>query len=194
MARDTMYKVRTNRSERINQGDVFKNIIHIDSWEEFDNELKISRIHYPHIIILSQDCDLKEDSRVRSCTKNDKALVSVLAAPFYNLDHFVDGKHLLFLGIKARTFIKERKKGKLTTEYKNLIDNQAPRYHIIEFPPNTQLVKSVIDFKHYFSVSVEYIQRVKGVNFKCTLDSLYRERLSQRFANYLSRIGLPDGV
>ena len=74
----------------------------------------------------------------------------------------------------------------------NLTTNETPRYHIIEFPKKAQLVKVVVDFKHYFSISIKYLQQVKDQNFEHPLDFLYREKLSQRFANYLSRIGLPE--
>ena len=187
-----MYRVRTDKSDRINQGDIFKNITHIENWEECGNELKLFRIRYPYIVILSQDCDLREDASVRSNKINDKALVSVLAAPLYNFDQFLAGKHLQNLGIKAREITKENKKNKFTTEYNNLTRNETPRYHTIEFSPDIPLVKSIVDFKHYFSISIEYLQNVKDDNFECALDFLYRERLSQRFSNYLSRIGLPD--
>jgi hypothetical protein len=53
-------------------------------------------------------------------------------------------------------------------------------------------VPSVIDFKHYFSVPVEYLERIKPTNFVCAVCELYREDICQRFAAYLSRIGLPD--
>ncbi len=185
-----MPNFRRDKNNRINQGDIFKNITHIENWEESGNELKISRVHYPYIVILSQDCDLEVDALVRSKTIDDKALVSVLAAPLYNFDRLLSGDHLQYLGIKAREIPRESKKGKPTTEYKNLIDNEIPRYHVIEFP-EAQLAKSVVDFKHYFSISIEYLQKVKDENFEYPLDFLYRENLSQRFANYLSRIGLP---
>ena len=186
-----MYNFRRDKNDRINQGDIFKNITHIESWEECDNELKISRIHYPYIVILSQDCDLREDASVRSKKKNDKALVSVLVAPLYNFDQFLCGEHLQDLEIEARKINKENKKGEPTTEFKTLTQNEIPRYHVIELPPETQLVKSVVDFKHYFSISIEYLQKIRSKNFEYPLPFLYRERLCQRFANYLSRIGLP---
>jgi len=183
-----MPNFKRNENDRINQGDIFKNITHIESWEESDNELKISRIHYPYIVILSQDCDLREDASVRARKKNDKALVSVLVAPLYNFDQFLCGEHLQDLEIEARKIHKEKKGGELTTEFKTLTQNEIPRYHVIDFPP---LVKSVVDFKHYFSISIEYLQKIKDENFEYPLSFLYRERLCQRFANYLSRIALP---
>lgn len=186
-----MHNFRRDKNNRINQGDIFKNITHIETWEESGDELKISRIHYPYIVILSQDCDLEVDALVRSQKVDDKALVSVLAAPLYNFDQFLSGEHLQYLEIKARGIIKENKKGNLTTEYKRLTNNETPRYHIIEFPPEAKLVKLIVDFKHYFSISSDYLQKVRVSNFEYPLDFLYREKLSQRFANYLSRIGLP---
>ncbi len=182
-----MYRVGTDERNRINQGDIFKNITHIENWEESGNELKISRIRYPYMIVLSQDCDLREDALVRSNKINDKALLSVLAAPLYNFDQFLSGEHLKNLGIDATPIPQNPSK----TNHKNLIQNQTPRYHFLEENTNAGLPKLVIDFKHYFSISIEYLQKVKEDNFECALDFLYRERLSQRFANYLSRIGLP---
>lgn len=182
-----MYRDRTNKSNRINQGDIFRNITHIESWEESGHELKISRIHYPYIVILSQDCDLREDALVRSKQIDDKALVSVLAAPLYNFDQFLIGEHLKDLEIDASSISKNPAK----TDHRNLIQNQTPRYHFLEEDSKAGLPRFVIDFKHYFSISIEYLLRVKDQNFECTIDALYRERLSQRFANYLSRIGLP---
>jgi len=187
-----MHNFKRNQNNRINQGDIFKNIIHIESWDENNNELKISRIFYPYIVILSQDCDLREDHSI--IEKSDKSLVSVLVAPLYNFDQFLCGEHLQDLEIKSRQINKESKKGKLTTEFKNLINNEIPRFHVIEFPPKSKLVKSVVDFKHYFSVSIEYLNKIKAKNFEYPLPFLYRERLCQRFSNYLSRIGLPEST
>ncbi len=72
-----------------------------------------------------------------------------------------------------------------------LKQNERPRYHYIEFPPSVPLVASVADFKHYFSVHVDYLQKVRAAQFVCRLSDLFREDVSQRFAAYLARIGLP---
>lgn len=184
-----MHKFRRDQNNRINQGDIFNHITHIESWEEFGNELRISRICYPYVVVLSQDCDLREDALVRSNTINDKALVSVLAAPLYNFDQFLDGEHLQGLGIaKAPSFSKNPNK----SDHKNLVNNNNPRYHFLEQNSEAGLPALVIDFKHYFSIGVEYLQRIRDKHFEYPLDYLYRERLSQRFTNYLSRIGLPQ--
>ncbi len=74
-----------------------------------------------------------------------------------------------------------------------LMQNQKPRYHFIEFPSDTGLVPAIIDFKHYFSAPVLYLQCVKKDRFACKIGELFREDISQRFAWFLSRIGLPTG-
>ncbi len=183
-----MPNFRRDKNNRINQGDIFKDITHIENWEESGNELKISRIHYPYIVVLSQDCDLREDASVRSKEINDKALVSVLVAPLYNFDQFLNGEHLQGLGIGKTSSVS---KNPDKTDHKNLIQNKNPRYHFLEENSQAKLPKLVVDFKHYFSISIEYLQKIKDRNFEYPLDFLYRESLSQRFASYLSRIGLP---
>lgn len=84
------------------------------------------------------------------------------------------------------------KKGKnYTTVGKNLTQNKIPRYHYMEFPEGIPIVPSIIDFKHYFSLNVEYLYEIREQNFVCKIAELYREDISQRFASFLSRIGLP---
>lgn len=52
----------------------------------------------------------------------------------------------------------------------------------------------VIDFKHFFTVPVDVVYKQRKTIYIATIGELYREELSQRFANFLSRIGLPDAV
>ena len=41
-------------------------------------------------------------------------------------------------------------------------------------------------------MNVECLRKLKSKKFVCKVSELYREDLSLRFANYLSRIGLPE--
>ena len=80
----------------------------------------------------------------------------------------------------------------LTTEYRYLIENGIPRYHHLKFGDDDPVVDSVIDFKHYFTLNVEELMRIKDERFVCKVSQLYRESISQRLAYFLSRIGLPN--
>jgi hypothetical protein len=52
------------------------------------------------------------------------------------------------------TIIRKRNEGK------TLMDNDRPRYHYFDFPASVPIVPSIVDFKHYFSVSIEYLARL----------------------------------
>lgn len=112
-------------------------------------------------------------------------LVSVLVAPLYNVEHVYAGDHLTHLGMRMRTINKKK------TEGNSLRKNETPRYHFLQFDEDTPIVDSVVDFKHYFSVNVEYLKAIKPENFVRRVAEIYREDISLRFANFLARIGLP---
>lgn len=184
-----MIKVETQKLGRVSQGDVLKNIEHIENVVINDKEVEITKVAFPLVIVLTQDCDLEQDYRFRSNqdgqSTQDKYLLSVLVAPIYNADQVFSGSHLSEIGLTMNPINKSRTPGK------NLIQNETPRYHYLQFPDEVEAVPSVIDFKHYFSLNVEYLRAVKETNFLCQLSALYREDVSQRFSAFLSRIGLP---
>ena len=186
-----MISVEKECAERVRQGDIYRNIEYIEYAIERDGIIDIAKIDFPLVIVLTQDCDLQQDHTFRSPEKqqpsHDKYLLSVLVAPLYNADQFYAGEHLNELGFKMAGF--ERRSNK--TANKNLKNNDVPRYHYLEFPEDIPIVASVIDFKHYFSVNIQHLTAIKNTNFICKVSQLYREDISQRFANFLSRIGLP---
>lgn len=48
------------------------------------------------------------------------------------------------------------------------------RYHYLEFSSDVPIVPSLIDFKHYFSVNVEYLKKLKPSRFVCKVAEVYR--------------------
>lgn len=183
-------RVRKNRLGRISQGDVFREVECIEYVAEKRGVLEVSKIVYPLVVVLTQDCDLEQDAQHHNPqgqpTNHDKKLFFVLVVPLYNAEHVFQGDHLSELGL---TMV-EIKKNRTPGEY--LMKNQRPRYHFLEFPPNVPIVPSIADFKHYFSVSLRSLEKSRNKKFVCRLSELFREDLSQRFAGYLARIGLPE--
>lgn len=182
-------KVILERVPRVAQGDVIRDVEFIEFVAEESGTLEVSKIVFPLVVVLTQDCDLEQDFRFRmkeESRSQDKFLFSVLVAPVYNLDHVCAGEHLSELKMKMQPIKRNKTPGKL------LQNNQLPRYHFIEFPAATKLPPSVVDFKHYFSLNVKYARLAKQDRFACSLAPLFREDLSHRFASYLSRIGLPE--
>jgi hypothetical protein len=184
-----MIQVKHENGERITQGDIFKNVEFLEHITELDGNIEVSKIIFPYVVVLTQDCDLAQDFTFRwtedTKSNHDKWLFSVLVAPLYNLEQLLSGEHLNELNMAMSPISRKKTPGK------NLIQNETPRYHYLEFPEKVPLVPSVIDFKHYFSVNVVQLKQQKSEKFVCQIGELYREHLSHRFSNYLSRIGLP---
>lgn len=185
-----MKNIIIRKGARISQGDIYKDVEFIEYAIEKAGVIEISKIVFPFVVVLTQDCDLNQDYTVRwarnEASNHDKKIISIIVAPLYNVEHVYKGEHLSELEMTMAEIRKERTPGK------TLRQNQTPRYHYLEFPTNVPIVSSVIDFKHYFTVNVEYLRKHKKANFICQIGPLYREDVSQRFSSYLSRIGLPE--
>jgi hypothetical protein len=179
--------------DRISQGDIFRDVECVEYVSEVKGVLEVSKIIFPLIIVLTQDCDLQQDSPYRKLpeigreqeTTQDKQLFSVLVAPLYNAEQVFRGEHLSDLKLKMEPINKTKTPGK------TLMQNERPRYHYFDFPHDVPVVPSIVDFKHYFSVSVNYLLGIRS-RFVCRVSELFREDLSCRFAGYLARIGLPE--
>lgn len=185
-----MVKVELNKTDRIYQGDIFKNINFIEYAIEKDGVYEISNIRFPLVVVLTQDCDLAQDynNRNNNSSNQDKHLFSVLVAPLYNVEHIYTGEHLSNLGFTMQIISKNSNK----TDNRYLKTNKNPRYHYLNFSEEMRIVDSVVDFKHYFTVNIKQLMMQKKTDYIGKLGELYREDLSQRFSSFLSRIGLPD--
>lgn len=184
-----MIKISKAKKSRVCQGDIYRNIEYIEYISEKNGIIEVSKIVFPYVVILTQDCDLAQDYLFRwsrtSQKSQDKWLISVLVAPLYNAEHVFQGEHMSELDMKMSAINKGKSPGKA------LMRNKDPRFHFLEFPEESSLVPSIIDFKHYFSVNVGYLKNLKKTNFVCSVSPLYREDISQRFSSFLARIGLP---
>jgi hypothetical protein len=152
--------------------------------------LEVSKIVFPLVVVLTQDCDLEQEYKVRWArdggTTQDKWLLSVLVAPLYNVEHVYSGEHLSEIEMAMEPINKKKSPGKY------LQNNERPRYHFLSFPDPVPIVDSVVDFKHYFSVNGSHLRRLRDSHFVARLAPLHREDLSHRFSSYLARIGLPE--
>ena len=193
---EVITKVYQETSGVINQCDIFKNVEYIEYVKEIDLTIEVSKIVFPKVIVLTQACDLQQDFNARKRMKeaegslkcnHDKYLISVIVAPIYNFEDFRMGTHLEQLGL-----IMENKGSRNKSVCKTIIANENKRYHYLKFNDDVTIPESVVDFKHYFTVNILYLESIYEKSYVCSVDSLYRELISQRFSNFLSRIGLPD--
>jgi hypothetical protein len=172
--------------DRHEQGDILRDVQFIE-WAKLDESgsIEVAQRILPYAVLLSQDCDLEHDYDNR-LDKNspikDKYLQSLLLCPAYPAQSFREGKHLEKMGMVMRPIT--------TDPWKRLIQLNDARYHYLEGKLDLQVPELVIDFKHYLTVPRDIIY---GSNcYIATIEIVYRDHLSSRFANYLSRIGLPD--
>jgi hypothetical protein len=202
------YKHTIYKTGRVRQGDIIRNVRFHESFHYEDGLLDLSFIDFPHVLVLTQDCDLEQEFSLRNPEANcvpsssdsnneiyvDKALVSVLVAPIYNYDQFCDGDHMAdcFKYIYPSSYrVKTRPIRKDKTPEKDIKNNMNPRYHFLSLFDESILRDSMIDFKHYFSVSLRVLEMFRKTNYVCTISPLCREKVSHRFVSFLSRIGLP---
>ena len=71
------------------------------------------------------------------------------------------------------------------------MNNEDPRFHFLHFEDGFKLPDMVVDFKHFYTINTDYLYQNIDKRV-CSLSELYREKLSQRYAYFLSRIGLPE--
>lgn len=165
------YSILKNDNE-IQQGDLIPDcpiIIPPHKIEE-DKELDI-RVDLMNAIVLSQTCDLV----------NGKVDL-VLVCPIYSLKSFVES-------------LSDKKNTKDTIE--NLRKGFLYSYHLLNNSDVIEDLKDyqVVDFKNVYGVKFILLKElVQERETRYRLLPPYREHLSQAFARYFMRVGLPQDI
>jgi hypothetical protein len=175
-------RYRKGKTSRFYQGDIlqyFKFVI-----GDAVKEPELDSVELKYAVILSQDCDIEHDFQGRKTNDgHDKHLRSLLVCPAFDLEEFASGIH--FSGWQMKKFnSKEVDKLRNNDEYK--------RYHYLPSVADYMIPELILDFKHFFTLPRDYLYRKRKQIYLASLSELFREELSQRFSNYLSRIGLPE--
>lgn len=165
-------------SDEITQGDILKNCpvpILSRSGGLEENSIVDARVEYIDGIVLTQACDIANN-------KVDNIILCSITS--------------------KRDFELEQKKRDVNDKVirKNLegiIKGQQNAYHIINNYKSEDFSQDyyIINFKDIFSVPVELAKLVASENGKrLRLCPPYREHLSQAFARYFMRVGLPINI
>jgi hypothetical protein len=182
-----MYKHETDKT-KILQGDIFNNFDYIGWVEEVDGKIvDIVKIQIPFFVVLTQICDLEQDFNDRTNSnieKKDKQIQSILVCPAYLAQSVKCGQHLLNLGLTMESYNSDN--------WRLITTNQNKRYHFLKNEKTLGIPDLVIDFKQYYTIPVQVLYKVLKKHYVGSLEDLFREDLSHRFAHYLSRIGLPQ--
>lgn len=194
----TIYRIEP--SSRLRQGDIYKQVVSLQSIIDLGGELNAQSINLQYAVILSQDCDLEQDFNSRqkfsqninsalnqsnnSGANHDKFLLSILLCPAYQIESFKLGEHLLDIGFKMQGFDKKR--------IDKLIKNEFYRYHYLHEDQRLNVPALVLDFKHYITLPRDTFYSDMRDKYVASINALFRENISYRFCHYLSRVGLPD--
>ncbi|MCB0802531.1 MAG: hypothetical protein KDB74_05480 [Flavobacteriales bacterium] len=133
-------------------------------------DVQISEIN---CIILSQSCDLQ----------NGKLEIA-LVCPFFSLQKFIAGLE---------------ESGKNSSERKKTIENLRkgilPGYHLLN-KVNINEVEDyyIVDFRNVYGVHMSSLLKLTSKSDRIRVLPPYREHLSQAFARFFMRVGLPQDI
>jgi len=166
------YEIVDNK-ESVLQGDILLSCpVYIPSAESLykEGESPTGNIDEYDVIVMSQSCDLVL-----------RKLDLVLACPIWLLDDLE----------KENDFFKNRH-GK-----EALRQGNVPGYHLLNKCTINGFEReyTVVDFRHSYSLPFELINGIaKKQNSRLRLQPPYREHLSQAYARFFMRVGLPIDI
>lgn len=169
MAKGYLWYEVVNGEEDLMQGDFIKDCPVVIPPSEISDEVEVRIINYD-VVIMSQSCDLVQ-----------KKLDLVLVCPIWSLSEFE----------KRSVFFKSRK-GK-----EALRQGNVPGYHLLNKCgiEGFQTDYLAIDFRSVYSVPFDFLMDLaKRRGKRLRLLPPYREHLSQAFARFFMRVGLPVDI
>lgn len=169
---------------RICQGDLLRDI----EFNYVKNSSEVEEIYLQYSVIISQDCDLEQfQNKYEEVEIGDvfnQYIPNILILPAFPATSLKEGNHLSDLYNYKQDRIN-------SSDWKLVKANRNDRYHYIKGDVDQQIPDLVCDFKHFFSLSFSLLKEQFGIKYLSSMSELFRESLSQRFTNYISRIGLP---
>jgi len=174
--------------KRVCQGDILRDL----KFKAVKEEEHLFDIFLPYAIVLSQDCDLHYGLTIQTNPTDqsdgqlhNQFLPNILFSPAFPAELAKDGTHLYGL-----FNVVQDKKDSQT--WKLIKQNHNERYYFLQAHTDYQIPDLLIDFKTYYTLPKDYFLSLYNACYLATVNELFREHLSQRFSNYLNRIGLPD--
>lgn len=138
-----------------------------------DDEIEMD-IQFMNVIILSQSCDLA-----------NKDIEIILVCPYSKANNF-----LKLLPPDQTKTAKARRK-----ILENIKKGHLPAYHLLNKQEGVFDDYLVVDFKHVYGIHRSTLnETIKNLDTRTRLLLPYRERLSQAFARYFMRVGLPQDI
>jgi len=162
---------KVSPDQQIKQGDFICSCPVIIPPDRFEPGEKVpAKVHEYNVIVLSQSCDLVQGK-----------IDLVLVCPIWSLD---------VLGEQSEIF-------KSTKGRESLRKGDMPGYHLLNQCDLDEPLKMfmVVDFRSIYSVPFEFLKKYAlTIGDRVRLLPPYREHLSQAFARFFMRVGLPVDI
>lgn len=200
-------KIKSNyikhRKSRICQGDLLRDFSFWTINNSINGKDLVTEVQYDFVVILSQDCDLESNNQkineyhkalrknISSPLQFNQFLPNILFLPAFQIETIKTGNHLVnIFNITQRDgnsslWINNSKLNRI----KNL---DEPRFHYLDANTDYQIPELLLDFKIYYTIPLSNLIKSYKPCYIATVSELFRESLSQRYTNYLNRIGLPE--
>ena len=170
--------------DRITLGDILQDV----TFHTVDCNNNVIKFFYEYLIIITQDCDLEQWYRCKDKTDKEEKnqfLANILILPAFIATKVKEGSaYDKLFNIHQRVIP--------TKEYEQIKQNKNDRYHFLKGQDDIKLQDLIVDFKHYLTIPYDVLVAQYKESYLATINELFRENLSCRFANYLSRIALPE--
>ncbi|MCC7429717.1 hypothetical protein IT568_02620 [bacterium] len=170
------YKTLDQSDYSLNQGDFIDSLPILKPLLDIDiNQERNTDVSEFNVVILTQSCDLA----------NDK-IEFVLVAPYYPMENFISEQH---------DTLKSNKEIKSFKEKVRL--GFLPGYHLLNKCELENYSKdfSIVDFRNVYGVHIGFLREyTKKLGKRLRLLPPYREHLSQSFAKFFMRVGLPTDI
>lgn len=170
---DFIWYEKISNSDLIEQGDLIPNcpiIIPPSSLIEYaEVELEVTLINS---IVLSQSCDLR----------NNKIQIA-LVCPYIFLKDFVEN-------------LDDRNPKSVKKTIDNLKKGHMPGYHLLNKSIENDISDFiVVDFRNVYGIHINSLKSlISNIDNRQRLLPPYREHLSQSFARFFMRVGLPQDI
>ncbi len=170
---------------RLAQGEFISDLVHAHILVSTlgTTEIRLVDKNHPYALVLSQGCDLEQDFSARhDQLKPDKMVPTVLICE-------------VELASALKTYVQSSER------WNRVKNNSDERYHFFQKVDREDdaasegLPELGVDFKRFFAIPTEEVyHRIKNGQAKrrCCLRSPYLEHLCRRFANFLSRVAIPE--
>lgn len=181
----------------LSQGDVYRDIPYF-SLQEIDNDqVEVKEYIYPQVIIISQACDTywMNDMFERKTGITAKYMPMILLCPIFHTEALTSGTFISNIAINDGIAIDNTSDHIYKKEERKVTERDFHyRFHNFNVELGNKPVSEnyVVDFKQCFSIPFSYLYSKRDSRL-FRLDLCYAQQITQKFCNYLSRMGFDDG-